>query len=378
MFDAATILKRASEKGNFTRTRYEERKIPISFSDVTVMSFFGDIRSSFVLSSLLLNRYREEVKGSKYFVLLTWPGHEVLYPYVDEIWTIQDESTLIKLNSETKGFDNLSGINVLMTRQLNKFFDDVVEVESLKNFYDKGIKEHFFERFRHVKCFLPSVPSAVTTGTDFIKDLGRRDGFKVFIYPSKFVAGWRANEEYKIRVPLDFWVGLCEELAEKGFHPVVYRDYSTYDLSIELPNCTHYREWNLGKALAAMRATGCVLDIFSGISRFAIAARCPYVLYEDRAKYVGLKEYEIDDLCSIGLPKQSIFGFSTIINGGNKSIWKQNVYDAIVSKLNVFLPTLDRDTWPSTSESNAIVPYAIVRKIKTKRFGTRFIKVHKD
>ena len=67
-----------------------------------------------------------------------------------------------------------------------------------------------------------------------------------------------------------------------------------------------------------------------------------------------------------------------IIRNSDKSVWKQNFYDVIIKKLMDFLPDLDRDAWPSTSESNEIVSYTNVREIKTKRMGTRFIKICKD
>jgi len=377
--DTLSILKRAAQKGGFERTSYVEKNIPTSFSNVTVMSFFGDLRSSFIMSSLLLRRYREEVKGSKYFILLSWPGHEVLYPYVDEYWTLRDDAALTQLRGATDGFDNTSGIKVLSSRNLNHFFEDHVEADVFKDYYDKGFEKKFFDRFKHIKCFLPSVPSAVAAGTDFVKQMGRHDGLKVFIYPTKAIRVWAAHKEETLKIPDEFWLEFCKALIQEGICPVVYRDFSTYDFSSDLPSgCICYRDWNLGKVLAVMRATGCVLDFFSGISRFAIAARTPYILFDSRSRYVDFKEYEIDDLCAPALPRECIFGFPTIITNSDKLVWKQNFYDVIIRKLTGFLTDLDRDKWPSTSESNEIVPYANVRKIKTKRLGTRFIKVCKD
>ena len=45
-----------------------------------------------------------------------------------------------------------------------------------------------------------------------------------------------------------------------------------------------------------MRMTGCVLDVFSGISKLALAARTPFIYVDDRARYVSLKEVELDDI----------------------------------------------------------------------------------
>ena len=84
----ADFLSRASDRNGFIRERFEERKIPTDHSSLIIMPFFGDLRSSCILSSLLLQRYREETKGSKYFIFASWPGFQGLYPYVDEYWAI--------------------------------------------------------------------------------------------------------------------------------------------------------------------------------------------------------------------------------------------------------------------------------------------------
>jgi hypothetical protein len=127
-----------------------------------------------------------------------------------------------------------------------------------------------------------------------------------------------------------------------------------------------------------MRATGCVLDLFSGISRIAIAARCPYLMMDERAKHVALKEYEIDDLCATGLPRDYIFGFPTIIRSGDPNLWKLNIFDLTLKRLEVLAGKIDPNNLPSTSESNEVVTYDQVRKRKIKRLGPRFIKRNRD
>jgi hypothetical protein len=375
MFDTASIIKRAVDKGGFQRIRFHEKNIPTSFSDVSVMSFFGDMRSTFILSSLLLRRYREEVKGSKYFILLSWPGYESLFPYVDEYWTI-DEQSAIALWNEAKGFSNQSNMDVLCKKHLNHFFDDRIDSEVFKQYYDQGLLKEFFDRFKHINCYLPGVPSAVSAGPDINRALAQRPGLKVFVYPTKTMFGWGYGKERTLRVTKEFWLELCKQLVDRGFCPVVYRDAYAYDLSVELTTeCVHFRELDLAKVLSVMRATGCVLDVFSDISRLAIAARCPFVEVVERQRYDKIKEYEIDDLCALYLPKEYIFSFSTIIEGQDRNVWKSNLYDLIIARLNNFLPSLDRNSWPSTTEFYDLVLYETVRKYKSKKLGTRFVKV---
>ena len=90
-------------------------------------------------------------------------------------------------------------------------------------------------------------------------------------------------------------------------------------------------------------------------------------------------EYEIDDLLGYNVPKEYIFTFSTIISDGNPMVWQNDIFPSILRKLNKFIPELNRDNWPTTGEVSEFVPYKdFVRKIKNKKFGTRFIKISND
>ena len=173
--DVTTILKRAAEKCGVTRTRYKERDVPTSVESVTVLPFFGDRRSSLVLSSILLKRIKEELKGSRYFVLISWPGDEGMFQYVDEYWQVDDQAALQKLVSEASGFGNSSAILPLLQRSLNQYFYDVMSEKDLVSYYDNGLTSAFFDSFRHVKVNLPSIPSASSLGADVSRELSRRE-----------------------------------------------------------------------------------------------------------------------------------------------------------------------------------------------------------
>src|SRR5581483_5666112 len=145
-----------------------------------------------------------------------------------------------------------------------------------------------------------------------------------------------------------------------------------HDVSADFTDkCVYTEEKDFGKVLSVMRATGCVLDLFTGISRYALAARCPFLAVDERARYAALREYEVDDLCGLSLPKQYIFSFPTIIEGGGPGTWDFNIIDNIMARLGKFLPELNRDDWPSTGETTEIVPYETVRRKKSKRIGTK-------
>ena len=167
-------------------------------------------------------------------------------------------------------------------------------------------------------------------------------------------------------------------VLEEGFLPVIYHDFYTHDLSPDfLEKCVYLSNLDVSRVLSAMRATGCVLDIFSGISRLAIAARCPFVVLQERAVVNALKDYEIDDLCGEGIPKEYFYVFPSVCDDVNKHLWKQSLLDGIMVKLNSLAIDFNRDNWPSSVESYKVVPYDRVRRMKRKKLGTRFIKVPK-
>lgn len=376
----ADFLKRAADRNGFTRERYDESKIPTDHSSLTIMPFFGDIRSMAILSSLLMQRYRQEVKNSKYFILASWPGFQGLFPYTDEYWAVNDEAQLKRFYERSEGLRNMSEMATIFTRNLNEFFRDVVTYKELDQFYRCGLTDAFFQRFNTTKRFLPFIPSSTVLGKEFNKELSVKPGYKVLFHPSIYAKQWNIGKAKNIRAKREFWVELAEKLLANNFMPVIWQNYLSYDISQELVGrCLFIGEADVVRALAAMRTTGCVLDVFNNMSRLAILARCPFLAVDERSRYSNLKEYEIDDLVGPDVPKEYIFTFSTIISDGNPYGWSQDIFPSILRKLEKFLPELSRDEWPATGESTEIVPYKeYVRTNEQKKLGTRLLKITRD
>ena len=120
-----------------------------------------------------------------------------------------------------------------------------------------------------------------------------------------------------------------------------------------------------------MRLTSCVLDFFSGISRIAVMARCPFLSVDERARYVSSKEFELNDLC-ITFKHKYVFSFGSILNSGNY----KEMGDLVVNNIKEFVPKLT-DKLLSSLESYIDVSYDLVKSHKEKKFGIRFIKVEK-
>ncbi len=374
------FLKRASDRNGFTRDKYEDRRIPTDMDGLVVMPFFGDYRGMFLLSSWFLHRYKSFHKPNKYFILASWPGYQGLFPYVDEYWSLNDESQIKRFHMEADGFRNRSDLATIYQRNLNEFFRDVVDWKTVvQPYYNNGITELVWQEYKNLTRFLPHVPSAAILGRELNKELATRAGYKVFIHPLQFAQSWQMGKNKNIPVKKDFWVELVKRLLKEGFVPVIWQNHLTFDLSAEFINdCLYIGDRDISKVLSSMRACGCVLDVFGGISRLAIAARCPFVALDERSRYSGVKEQEVDDLCGKEVPKQYIFTFSTIIADGTGHAWNSDLFNSIVNRLKSFLPELNRDSLPSTGESTELVLYESVRKTTNKKIGARLLKVTRD
>jgi hypothetical protein len=373
------ILKRAAEKSGFVRTKFVEKNTPTAMNSIVAMSYFGDLRSSVILSSLLLHRMVEEEKGSKYFIMCSWPGYESLFPYVDEYWSVKDGSLLKSFKNKAVDFGNTSEQAVLLPRGLNYYFQDTMMGDYASKYYNRGVTQEFFDRFRNINRFFPAIPSSVILGDEFNREMTQRPGYKIFIYPTTDIRAWHNGKLRTMKSSKDFWISLAKKLVANRYCPVIYRDQMTYDISPELTTeCIHLRETEVGGIMAAMRSCSCVLDVFNGISRLSFPSRCPFLAVDERSRYNAYKEHELDDLLGNNIPKEYIFSFPTIIGSSvDQRAWEATLLDHIISKLDNFLPKLDRDQWPPTSESYEIVPYDTVRKRKSLKLGTRFVKIER-
>ena len=380
MNSVAEFLKRASERNGFNRDYFEEKRIPTDFTNVCVFPFFGDLRSLTILSSYLLHRVRHELRGSKYFIVASWPGFSGLFPYADEYWSLSDESVIKKFYENSEGLRNKSDLNTIYIRNMNEFFRDVFDASELQKYYRNGFLNNFFDKFTNTKRFLPFIPSSTIIGKDFNKNMAIKSGYKIFIHPSLFCKVWQSGTSENVRAKKDFYVELCKYLSENNMTPVVWQNFASHDIAEEVKDCSIIlRETDVVKVLSAMRSCSCVLDTFNSISRLAVIARCPFMCFDERSRYAGTREYEIDDLSGQNVPHQYIFSFSTILIEGDSVIWNRDTFPTIKNRLEAFVPDLNRDEWPSTVESTENVPYEkYVHPQKKKKIGTRFIRVPKE
>ena len=377
MLSTSQIIKNAATKCGLVRSKYVEADLPSNPSNVCLFVFFGDIRSLSIASSILLKRYREEIKSSKYFIVCSWPGYEGLFPFASEYWSCgkEIESNIYWKNS---GISNKSDAATALVRNLNHYFEDVITADVLLAYYDNGLKHEFFDEFNNIKVYKPYLPSPVVLGNEFNRDLAKKTGRKVVVTPYTYSEGWRSGARTYTMVKRKFWVDLVDKLLAEGFIPVIHQNNLTFDISSDFTDRAIYlRDSSILNIMSGFRTAGCVLDIFSSISKLAIAARTPFVSVGERGRFNGLKEYEIDDLTAKNIPRDYIFSFSSILEEENKILLNSGLFDLIIKKLDLLYADTERDLWPSTAETEELVLYDDVRKEKNKKLGIKFVKIPK-
>jgi len=368
------FIKRAAIRSGFRREFFMEKNVPTALSNLMVVPFYGDIRSTFNLSSLLLKQYKEKNKDL-YVIMCSWPGFHDLFPYVDEYWTLEDESSAKTLALEANNLYNTSGLASEINRGLLEV-SNILSSNELRAWHNEGFTRKYWEDFKEVKRYLPEVPSSSKLSPQFISEMERKPGKKIVVFPVTKMATWHRGQTVYMPVLRSFWDALIEMLLAEGYMPVVYQNWYTYDMSREFTDrCVYLVPRNVSDTIAAMRHVGLVLDVHSGISRLAIAARTPFIAVDERLRFLESGDYEVDDLCC-QTPRKYIFSFSTMLMTGGPSEWKDSLLDNILVTLKEFNPT-DSGNWGATHESYDSVSYDKVRERKAKRRGVTFISSSK-
>jgi len=364
------FVSRAAHQTGFERERYVEANLPTITSKIIVILLLGDFRAQAVFSSLLLHAYLKKSVEKKYVILCSWPGQAGLFPYVDEYWSITDTHSLRDLSQKVLGFENTDEKFGIYARSLRRYFEAVLTPEDFEHLYDLGFTENYFKAFGDLVCFYPSVPTA---NLELQKKLNERPSPKVFIYPARTGQAWY-EKQILFKFNQDFWAELCQLLVSNHIVPVVYQNYSTFEVdSFFGDKCIYTTDRNWLNILSIMRSCNCVLDILSGVSRFAFLARSPSLVCDDRQRYFSTKDYELLDLIGREIPCRYIFSWPTMIESGNY----KEVLEQIVNVLMPYLAKIRNYELPSPAEYYVPVSYDLVKEKKSKRLGMKFVKVER-
>lgn len=374
------FLNKVCIKLKLTRKKYDDNNVPNDLDDLAVIPFFGDLKHTYILSTIILNNYKR-IKSSKYIILISYPGFEHLFPYVDEYWHPEDFSKIKQIYLNSEYFENKSEFYLNLLRGLNENFRSVVGSEFFTKLYNNKFQEEYWKLFGKddAKIYIPMIPSSAIINKEVIKEINTRNN-KIFILPSTHINSWSNGKYKKVNVPKNFYVELIKNLIKNKIFPVVWNNSISYDLNDEFKDkldCLFINSENLLEILPIIRLTGCCLDIFNSLSKLANIARTPSIIIEERNKYFLSREYEIDDIIEIKLPGIKIYSFSNSVSQGDKNHWEMGLFNSINKSCVDLLPYIDREELPSTSEINKKINLLSIRKIKNKKLGTKFIKIQK-
>jgi hypothetical protein len=369
MNTTSEFVKRAASRTGFKREFFVEKNLPTTPSNIVALPFYGDLAATFNISSMVLRQFKEK-NPNTYLILCSWPGFQGLFPYVDEYWSLQDESTAKTLALGANNLYNHSNLAAEITRNLAEVMN-VLTAKDLAVWYNNGFTKKYFDNFgQGYKRFLPNVPSSSLLSSSFLNEMNRKDGKKIVVFPATKMRSWQKHQISYLPVSKQFWETVLEELLKAGYTPVLYQNWFTYDMSREFTDrCVYLVPRSVTDVLAAMRHIGLVLDVHSGISRLAIAARSPFIAVDERLRYLEHHDCEIDDLCCL-TPKRYIFSFSTLLMSGGPQEWKDSLVDHILVTLKSF--DLHKDC-EETNETFEEVTSSKVRQRTIKRLGLNFI-----
>lgn len=378
MIQTGDFLKRAATRTGFRRDFFVEKNYPTNLSNILAVPFYGDLRSTFNLSSFFLKQYKE-ANPSAYVILCSWPGLKDLFPYVDEYWSLEDETATKSLAIGANNLYNSSNLAADIHRRLLEVVN-ILSPHEIKEWYDDGFTKRYWADFKEIKRFLPGVPSSSRLTESFLKEIERKPGRKVVVFPATKILTWHKGVPTYFPIQKVFWDALFETLLGAGFVPVVYQNWFTYDMSREFTDrCVYLVPRHVSDLLAAIRYLGLVLDIHSGFSRLAIAARTPFVAVDERLRFMESHDYAVDDLCC-QTPRKYIFSFATMLLSGGSAEWKDSILDNVLVTLREFSDSLDTAELADTDEAYEPVSYERVRQRTAKRLGLTFInsKKHKE
>ncbi len=325
-FEVSHFLQRAADKLGYNREFFAEKDIPKDTSDIRVLVCLWDVRSLSIFSSLIFNQLRKI--ENKYIIMVGWPGFKALFPNVNEFWSLKSLSEYRALALGASDGSNRSDALLPLVRGLNYYFEDVQE-EAVLDYFDNGLTERYFREFKNIHKFLPNIQSL---NSQFQSQINNKKKC-VILFPSIKINLWRARVLEKIDISKDFWLYLCKRLLKEGYTPFLYQNQFTYDLSPELTDqCLYMGAEKLEQILAIFNQVGLSIDIFSGISKFALIARCAAIVVDQHLRYVDQKDYQFDSLMQTNQVK-NIYSFPLTASQGDEESWRVGFVDNLLNNL---------------------------------------------
>lgn len=359
MNTVSSFIKRESEKLGYNREYFVESNIPVNQSNIVVITFYGELRSLFIFATFVLKQLVEQ-NPDKYYILCSWPNMRGLFPYVNEYWSLKDVSMLNNVGATAEFFGNTNDFTISEYRNLIYRFENVYKTDD-------------FAQNKFDKMFLTNVPSINKLPNHIIR---RLTDSSVFLFPSKQVYTWEMNNLKSLSVSKTFWIKIIEKLIDEGYAPVIWQNCLTHDVSPEFAEkCVYLNNMAIEDVLITMHKIGCVLDIFSGVSRLAIQGRTPFVAVDERERYIKQNDGFVDSHCLKTVEKLYVFSSAVMTLSGNLQDWCNGFLDAALGKLEYLKKHIDK---PQDLMLNQVYETIKVPKVKSsfKKIGLHFINRH--
>jgi hypothetical protein len=305
MRDVKEYLKDFTRKYSIKREYFEESKIPENFDQLSIFINYSDIRSTCALSSIVLPKYRLENKSSRYFVVIGLPEQKVLYPYVDEYWSFQGDELNKEIFFDSEGIQNNNKKVIEIKRLMNEHFRDVSSSNDFSSTYNNYLTSNYWKNYKSVRVVLPRIYNMLDYSKSPLAKLYSMTQKKMFIFPSQYAYLNSEDKNKKRKIPKEFYKYIIENLNTQGYGVVCYQNSYSYDMSLileENENLMIYNNNDFLTMMSMMKRTGFVVDFFSGISRLAAIAQCPFLLLDERKRYVNWREYEFEDVVCPKIP----------------------------------------------------------------------------
>ncbi len=368
-------LNRMSIKCGFNRKFFIDNNLPTLFENIVIVPFFGDIWGSCIFSSFILKRLKDQNKD-KYYILCSWPGFRDLFPYMDEFWEIRADSDLKNLAMGSIELNNTASGTLSIVRNLNRYFSNVLD-ENWNKMYDGKFTDEYYGNFGDVKCYLPTILSSTFLDNSLQKAVSGEKGVPIVLFPTQRVRSWQNGKVENISITKEFWIILIERLLNEGYFPICWQNFFTYDLSDKFTyRCEYMVNKDIKTVFATLYSAGLALDLFSGFSRLASMARCPYVAVDERMRFYNSNELFLNQITHQDcLPRQYLFAFSAILlNQGNVDDWNRNILNGIMIKLEKLKEISKNCKLLSTIELDKVVDIVKIKSFNTRKMGIKFIK----
>jgi len=294
------ILNNASSKCGLIRERYAEKSVTQDFHKVCVIVFFGEIDHLLCFNQL----YFQNIKSSsnfrdKYIILVTYSGFGNIIEGVDEVWSAKNTDINEKFYERSDGVNNYSEALVILHRNLNEHFFNIIKSSSLSEIFNHGfcLNKTYKEKIKIDKTL--SI-NRNYLNRQIIEEINiPADRKTVVILPLKFIKLILNGKVHHQKISSSFYENICERMSQKGFRILLCKNYLTYDLSnkfLNNKNIINIKEDNWYNLMGYIEEVGIYIDFFGGFSCVSQYIDISNISLLERSYFYNLNKNQIESI----------------------------------------------------------------------------------